>query len=57
MTENTRTLTVGLVQQRCPCSREENLAQSEDGIRAAAGHGCRLVVLQELHTGPYFCQS
>jgi N-carbamoylputrescine amidase len=51
------TLSVGLVQQRCGGSREENLRRSEDGIRAAAGHGARLVVLPELHAGPYFCQA
>ncbi|MBE0616928.1 MAG: carbon-nitrogen hydrolase [Proteobacteria bacterium] len=50
-------MTVGLVQQRCTASREENLGKSEDGIRAAAGRGSRLVVLQELHAGPYFCQA
>ncbi|MEW6486799.1 MAG: carbon-nitrogen hydrolase [Thermodesulfobacteriota bacterium] len=50
-------LSVGLVQQRCGATREENLRHSEDGIRAAAGHGARLVVLPELHAGPYLCQT
>lgn len=52
-----RTLPVGLVQQRCPPDRQESLRTSEQGIRAAAGHGARLVVLPELHAGPYFCQT
>jgi len=56
VTQSAHTLTVGLVQQRCSSDRDENLLRSEDGIRAAAAHGARLVVLQELHAGPYFCQ-
>ncbi|MDX1656901.1 MAG: carbon-nitrogen hydrolase [Candidatus Competibacteraceae bacterium] len=51
------TLTVGLVQQACGEQREANLAASIAGIREAAGNGARLVLLQELHTGPYFCQT
>lgn len=51
------TLTVGLVQHACTADREANLAASEAGIREAASRGARLVVLQELHTGLYFCQT
>jgi len=51
------TLTVGLVQQRCSGDRAANLAKSMAGIRDAAARGARLVVLQELHCGPYFCQT
>lgn len=50
-------LTVGLVQQRCTEDRDENLRKSADGIRAAHARGARLVVLQELHAGVYFCQT
>jgi N-carbamoylputrescine amidase len=50
-------LIAGLVQQRCTEDREANLAASEQGIRAAAGQGARLVLLQELHAGVYFPQS
>jgi N-carbamoylputrescine amidase len=49
-------LRVGLVQQSCTDDREKNLRKSEAGIRDAAGRGARLVLLQELHTGLYFCQ-
>src|SRR5262249_53536915 len=49
-------LRVGLVQQPCTADRKLNLQMSEDGIRAAAAGGARLVVLQELHTSLYFCQ-
>jgi N-carbamoylputrescine amidase len=51
-----KTLRVGLVQQSCSNDREANLDASAAGIRAAAAQGARLVLLQELHTGPYFCQ-
>jgi N-carbamoylputrescine amidase len=49
-------LNVGLVQQRCGADRDGNLARSMAGIRDAAARGAQLVVLQELHSGPYFCQ-
>lgn len=50
-------LRVGLVQQSCGESRSDNLAASIAGIREAAQAGARLVLLQELHTGVYFCQT
>ena len=50
-------LTVGLVQHACSEDRDANLAASISGIRSAAAQGARLIVLQELHTGVYFCQS
>ncbi len=50
-------LTVGLVQQACSDEREQNLELSITGVREAAAQGAHLVLLQELHTGPYFCQS
>lgn len=50
------TLRVGIVQQPCTDDRARNLEMSEQGIRAAAAGGARLVLLQELHTSLYFCQ-
>jgi len=50
------TLTVGLVQQSCDDNRDVNLAKSIESIRTASAMGARLVVLQELHAGLYFCQ-
>lgn len=50
-------LRAGLVQQKCTEDREANIARSADGIRDAAAKGARLVVLQELHAGVYFCQE
>ena len=50
-------LTVGLVQQSCTADKQHNIDQSIAGIRACAARGARLVVLQELHTSLYFCQT
>ena len=50
-------LTVAVVQQACTDECEQNLELSITGVRDAAAQGARLVLLQELHTGPYFCQS
>jgi N-carbamoylputrescine amidase len=50
-------LIVGLVQQSCTADRDANLQKSISGIRTAASNDAQLVVLQELHLGPYFCQT
>ena len=50
-------LKVGLVQQSCIADRTHNLRESIKGIREAAAKGAKLVLLQELHTGLYFCQT
>lgn len=52
-----KNLRVGLIQQRCSTSKEDNLAASEAGIYEAARGGVKLVLLQELHTSIYFCQN
>ncbi len=49
-------LTVALVQQACGSTREANLAESIQHIREAKALGAELVLLPELHLGPYFCQ-
>ena len=51
------TLNVGLVQQTCSADRAANLAASITGIRDLAGHGAHLILLSELHTSLYFCQT
>ncbi len=51
------TLKIGLVQQTCTEDRNNNVAASVAGIREAAARGAKLVLLQELHTGVYFCQT
>lgn len=48
---------VSLVQQSCGHDKAANLEKSVSGIRRAAAEGASLVVLQELHAGPYFCQT
>ena len=50
-------LKIGLVQQSCTADREANIGRSVAGVREAAAKGAQLVVLQELHTSLYFCQS
>lgn len=55
-THHMKIIKVGLVQQKCSNDRADSIARSIKGIRACAGDGAELVVLQELHTGIYFCQ-
>lgn len=50
-------LQVALIQQRCCKDRKANLENSITNIKAAATEGTELVLLQELHTSLYFCQS
>jgi N-carbamoylputrescine amidase len=49
-------LKVALLQETDHGSREANLDAIEAGLREAAAAGAALVLLQELHNGPYFCQ-
>jgi len=49
-------LTVALVQERNHGSVEENFSVIEQRVAEAAARGARLIVLQELHNGAYFCQ-
>jgi N-carbamoylputrescine amidase len=51
-----RRLSVALLQAAHQGDREANLALIEDKVAAAAKDGARLILLQELHNGPYFCQ-
>lgn len=50
-------LTIALVQQTCTNDHDATLTKTCDLIRQAAAKGARLVLLQELHSGPYFCQT
>lgn len=50
------TLRVALVQERDHGSVQANLAVIGERVAAAAAEGARLILLQELHNGPYFCQ-
>lgn len=48
---------VAVIQQANTDNREHNLATSEKLLREAAAQGAKLALLQELHTGLYFCQN
>jgi N-carbamoylputrescine amidase len=50
------TLRAALLQEHDRGSAAANLDAIEAGLREAAAAGARLVLLQELHNGPYFCQ-
>ena len=50
-------LTAGLVQQSCTGDRNADIDKSIAGIRRCVKQGAELVVLQELHTGLYFCDK
>ena len=50
------TLPVALIQERNHGGAEENLAAIEARVAEAKQQGAKLVLLQELHNGPYFCQ-
>jgi N-carbamoylputrescine amidase len=49
-------LTVALVQETDHGSTEANLTVIEQRVAEAAARGAKLVLLQELHNGAYFCQ-
>ena len=51
-----KTLKVALLQERDRGSVNANLDAIELGMREAAKAGVQLVLLQEIHNGPYFCQ-
>lgn len=51
-----KTLKVALLQETDRGSSAANLDAIEAGLREAAAAGVQLVLLQELHNGPYFCQ-
>lgn len=52
-----RSIILGLVQHACTEDRADNMARTVAGIREAHARGARLMLLQELHRGVYFCQT
>ena len=50
------TLPIALIQERNQGDAEANLAVIEQRVAEAARRGAKLVLLQELHNGAYFCQ-
>lgn len=53
---NKNELKVGLIQQACSANGYDNRQRLAEHIGVAAKEGAQLVVLQELHNTPYFCQ-
>ncbi len=51
------TLTVALIQHAGLGPSSEVFARIEAGLRRARAGGAKLALLQELHNGPYFCQT
>lgn len=53
-----KSIKIGLVQQSVASNnKQENWQKSAEFIAQAAAQGCELVMLQELHSSLYFCQS
>ena len=50
-------LKIGLIQQSVINNLEDNLAKLALNIKSCALKGAELIVLQELHNTPYFCQT
>ncbi len=48
---------IGIIQQSCTESIAENREKLASSIAMVARQGAELVVLQELHDSPYFCQT
>jgi len=48
---------IGLIQQSNTANRDENIVKLTSNIRTCAAQGAKLIVLQELHNGLYFCQT
>jgi len=57
LTNKNNKLNVALVQQQCCGDRRKNINATQRAIARAAKDGAQLVVLQELHTSLYFCQT
>lgn len=51
-----KTLKVAAIQQTCIDDKQANLAKTVERIKESASKGAQLIVLQELHATPYFCQ-
>lgn len=50
-------LKVGIIQLACTSDKAENIRKSGEEIKKCALEGAELVVLQELHSSLYFCQT
>jgi N-carbamoylputrescine amidase len=50
-------ITVAIIQQTCQVNKTANLQHTKAKIEAAKRQGAQLVLLQELHSTRYFCQT
>jgi N-carbamoylputrescine amidase len=57
MSLSPKSLRVAVIQQTCSASQQDNLAETIAKISDAAKQGANLILLQELHTSLYFCQT
>ncbi len=48
---------IGVIQQSNNADIQTNKEKLKQNIRSCSAQGCRLIVLQELHNGLYFCQT
>ena len=48
---------VAATQMTCTSNKDENIATAEGLVKAAAGKGARIILLQELFETLYFCQT
>ena len=48
---------IGIIQQANSSDREQNVTRIDQKIRKLSRDGAKLIVLQELHNGLYFCQT
>lgn len=55
--ESKHSVRVAAVQHACGPDARTNLERSLEGVQRAVAQGAELVVLQELHRGPYPCQE
>ena len=47
---------IGIIQETISPNRDENMSKLSARVRGCAAEGAELIVLQELHNTPYFCQ-
>lgn len=51
------TITASVLQHTCTANKQDNLDKLTRLIKDASNKGSNLIVLQELHNTPYFCQT
>lgn len=52
-----RVIPTALIQQAFHLTREQTLKHTKEAVLEASKNGAKLILLQELHTREYFCQS